>query len=112
MLSNGAIAELLAQKAERAEGTWARALRRGPRGGDPRADSARAASLSPEQESKVAALLKAGKATSATITSTNRTPEDQARAMFANLEGKGVASQRDLYSYTKKDGASDAKIEE
>ncbi len=34
---------------------------------------------------------------SATITSTRRTPESQANAMFVNLRNKGVASQRDLY---------------
>lgn len=32
------------------------------------------------------------------ITSTSRTPADQARVMFNNLETKGVKSQRDLYA--------------
>jgi len=33
----------------------------------------------------------------ALITSTQRTPAEQARAMFQNLEAKGVASQKALY---------------
>ena len=35
----------------------------------------------------------------ALVTSTSRTPEEQARAMYNNLESEGVASQRDLYRH-------------
>ena len=35
----------------------------------------------------------------ATVTSTFRTPADQARVMFHNIETKGVKSQKDLYGY-------------
>lgn len=43
-------------------------------------------------------MLKEAKVSSCTITSTSRTPADQARAMFNNLEAKGIKSQLDLYA--------------
>lgn len=44
----------------------------------------------------LATLRKAG-LKSAKITSTMRTPADQARAMYANLESRGISSQKQLY---------------
>jgi len=43
------------------------------------------------------AILKAAGLTRALITSTSRTPADQARAMYDNLETQGVARQKQLY---------------
>jgi hypothetical protein len=54
--------------------------------------------LAPHQEAKVRALLSAAGAASATITSTQRTPADQARIMFDNVERRGVTQQRALYA--------------
>lgn len=42
-------------------------------------------------------ILAAANLTSALITSTARTPEDQARIMFNNIEAKGVEHQKNLY---------------
>jgi hypothetical protein len=42
-------------------------------------------------------IMKAAKLDSVTITSTARTPERQAIAMFENIESQGVAAQKDLY---------------
>lgn len=43
-------------------------------------------------------LLRESGLESCLVTSTSRTPADQARAMFNNLESKGVKSQLDLYA--------------
>jgi hypothetical protein len=51
-------------------------------------------------------LQKAG-LTTATISSTARTPADQARVMFNNIEAQGVAAQKKLYA-----AAGDAVIDE
>ena len=42
-------------------------------------------------------ILKAAKLTSATISSTSRDPENQARVMYDNLENLGVEHQKGLY---------------
>lgn len=51
-------------------------------------------------------LQKAG-LTTATISSTARTPADQARVMFDNIKSQGVAAQKKLYA-----AAGDAVIDE
>jgi hypothetical protein len=43
-------------------------------------------------------IMQAAGVSSCTISSTARTPADQARVMFNNLEAKGVASQKKLYA--------------
>jgi hypothetical protein len=43
-------------------------------------------------------ILRAAKLPSALITSTARTPEDQARIMYENCEDHGVTSQKNLYA--------------
>jgi hypothetical protein len=43
------------------------------------------------------AILKAARLASALITSTSRTPADQARAMYDNLETQGIQKQKRLY---------------
>lgn len=52
-------------------------------------------------------ILQAAGLSSALISSTARTPSDQARVMFNNLESHGVASQKKLYA-----AAGDAVIDE
>ncbi|HEX8069091.1 MAG TPA: hypothetical protein VF546_04005 [Pyrinomonadaceae bacterium] len=52
-------------------------------------------------------ILQAAGLTSALISSTARTPADQARVMFANIEAQGVAAQKKLYA-----AAGDAVIDE
>src|SRR5215210_9481181 len=52
-------------------------------------------------------ILNAAGLTSCLITSTSRTPADQARIMFTNIVNKGVASQKALYA-----AAGDAVIDE
>src|ERR1700686_1439611 len=42
-------------------------------------------------------VMSAAKVASVTISSTQRSPADQARVMFNNLETQGVAAQRTLY---------------
>ena len=52
-------------------------------------------------------ILNAAGLASCLITSTSRTPADQARIMFSNIVSKGVASQKALYA-----AAGDAVIDE
>ena len=52
-------------------------------------------------------ILQAAGLTSATISSTARTPADQARVMFDNIQSQGVAAQKKLYA-----AAGDAVIDE
>ena len=52
-------------------------------------------------------ILQAAGLNSATISSTSRTPADQARVMFNNIEKTGVAAQKKLYA-----AAGDAVIDE
>lgn len=52
-------------------------------------------------------ILQAAGITSALISSTARTPADQARVMFNNIEATGVAAQKRLYA-----AAGDAVIDE
>lgn len=61
------------------------------------ADEARVSALT---RLVLADLLVASGNAAATITSVARTPADQARVMFENLERYGVKSQRDLYART------------
>ena len=61
------------------------------------ASSARQDVVSAHTIAVLTAILTAAGLTKATITSTQRTAEDQARAMFANIRQKGVASQKELY---------------
>ncbi|MCA1816916.1 MAG: hypothetical protein LC746_10995 [Acidobacteria bacterium] len=43
-------------------------------------------------------ILNAAKLASCMITSTSRTPAEQARIMFQNIASKGVAAQKQLYA--------------
>ena len=52
-------------------------------------------------------ILQAAGLSSAVISSTSRTPTDQARVMFNNIVSKGVAAQKKLYA-----AAGDAVIDE
>lgn len=52
-------------------------------------------------------ILQAAGLTTATISSTARTPADQARVMFDNIKSQGVAAQKKLYA-----AAGDAVIDE
>ncbi len=52
-------------------------------------------------------ILRAARLTSCLITSTARTPQEQARIMYSNIVAHGVASQRALYA-----AAGDAVISE
>ncbi|WP_232293137.1 hypothetical protein [Stigmatella aurantiaca] len=61
----------------------------------PKAD---AAAVSAHSQAVLGEIMASAGVTSATISSTARTPEDQARAMYDNLQAKGIASQKDLYS--------------
>ena len=54
--------------------------------------------VSPTTKNILREILSHAGLDSCLITSTSRTPADQARAMFNNLETKGVKSQRELYS--------------
>lgn len=84
----------------------------------PNADSA---AISKYVEGVIKDILSRSGNPSATITSTKRTPESQANAMFVNLRNKGVASQRalygpagdliiDVYESSLHNGLSDAQI--
>jgi len=59
--------------------------------------NAKAAALTPFSRKVLADIMRKAGVTGALITSTQRTPEEQARAMFQNLEALGVKSQKDLY---------------
>lgn len=60
----------------------------------PNADSS---TVSPYSEKVLQAILDEAGLDSALVTSTTRTPEDQARIMFDNLESQGVKAQLKLY---------------
>jgi hypothetical protein len=59
--------------------------------------NAKAAALTPFSRKVLSEVMRKPGVTGALITSTQRTPEEQARAMFQNLEALGVKSQKDLY---------------
>ena len=60
--------------------------------------SANKASVKDSAELVIKEILATAGETSCTITSTARTPEDQARAMYNNLETHGVEAQKKLYA--------------
>ncbi|MCY1021234.1 hypothetical protein [Pyxidicoccus sp. MSG2] len=59
--------------------------------------NANTAAVSAHSQAVLADIMATAGVTSATITSTARTPADQARAMYDNLQTQGVARQRELY---------------
>lgn len=61
------------------------------------ADTARPDAVSEYSRGVLRDILRAAGLSSARISSTSRTPRDQARVMFNNLEQHGVAAQRRLY---------------
>lgn len=61
------------------------------------APNANAQALTPYSKQVLNDILRTAGLTGAVISSTQRTPADQARAMFDNLESVGVQKQKDLY---------------
>lgn len=59
--------------------------------------NARVDALTPFSKKVLQDIMRKAGVTTAVITSTQRTPADQARAMFENCESQGVKSQKDLY---------------
>ncbi|MDC0713994.1 hypothetical protein POL68_36350 [Stigmatella sp. ncwal1] len=59
---------------------------------------ANADAVSAHSQKVLGEIMNTAGVNSATISSTARAPEDQARAMYDNLQAKGIASQKDLYS--------------
>jgi hypothetical protein len=59
--------------------------------------NANESAVSATSRSVIKDILRTAGIRNATITSTARTPEDQARAMYDNLESQGVQAQRTLY---------------
>jgi hypothetical protein len=58
---------------------------------------ARSKAVTPYSRQVLASILRKAGLRFATISSTSRTPAEQARAMFENLENVGVAKQKELY---------------
>lgn len=71
------------------------------------ASSANQDVVSSHTEDVLSGILTAAKSSSCFITSTSRTPADQARVMFDNIAAHGVAAQKSLYA-----AAGDAVIDE
>ena len=61
-------------------------------------ENAKAADVTEYTLGVLADVLKAAGLSSALVSSTSRTPADQARIMYNNLEKYGVAAQKDLYA--------------
>jgi hypothetical protein len=61
-------------------------------------DDADSSTVASSAETAIKEIVAAAGLTSCTITSTARTPEAQAAAMYTNLENKGVDSQKELYA--------------
>jgi len=59
--------------------------------------NAKAADVSPYSLGVLRDVMNAANVATLTISSTQRSPGDQARVMYNNLEGQGVAAQRKLY---------------
>ena len=59
--------------------------------------NAKTAAFTPFSRKVLSEIMRKAGVPGALITSTQRSPQDQARAMFQNLEAKGVASQKALY---------------
>jgi hypothetical protein len=58
---------------------------------------AKPSALTPYSRSVLEDILRAAGLSSAVISSTQRTPAEQARVMYENLESQGVARQKELY---------------
>jgi hypothetical protein len=61
--------------------------------------SADSSTIKPHVLQVIKDILRAAGEPSCTITSTARTPADQARAMYRNIVGTSVKSQKDLYGH-------------
>ena len=59
--------------------------------------NARTDALTPFSKKVLQDIMRKAGVTSAVVSSTQRSPADQARAMFENCESQGVKSQKDLY---------------